>query len=150
MSASIPSGSPGPIFSSSLVLAIPSTIFSKPARSFRPSISYSFSIGHELDLGLQTALNEIWYARPNVNWRIVKNLSLQTGLFYEHGIQGNNLEGALAETYDWYGGSLSLSHAITKKLALSLNYRLTFRTSNYASREYNQNIIGLKLIYSPR
>lgn len=114
------------------------------------AISYSFSVGHELGLGMETALNETWYVRPNVNWNIIKRLGIQTGLFYERGTQGSNLDGRLAETYDYYGGSLSLSHAITKQLSLSLSYRLTFRDSDYASRTYSQNVIGLRLTYLPR
>lgn len=122
------------------------TVSHQPTEVF----SYSVSLGHELGLGMETALNETWYFRPNTTWRIVKNLPLSAGLFYEHGIQGNNLDGRVAETYDWYGGTIGLSHAITKQLSLSLNYRLTFRTSDYAAREYNQNLVGLRLTYTPR
>ena len=74
-------------------------------------------------------------------------LSFGTTLFYEHGNQGQLVNsGHTPETYDWYGGGLNLSHPITKKLNLSLNYRLTFRSSD-ANRDYTQNLVGLMLTY---
>ena len=37
-----------------------------------------------------------------------------------------------------------------KKLMVSLNYRLTLRSSNIPDREYAQNIVGIKLSYQPQ
>ena len=112
------------------------------------AVSYSLDAGHEVRLGTQADAVEDSYVRANVNWSIVKNLTLTTSLFYEHGDQGQgNVTGNLTETYDWYGGALGLSHPLTKRLALSLNYRLTLRSSDSPDQGYTQNLVGLLLTY---
>jgi opacity protein-like surface antigen len=111
-------------------------------------MSYSVSAGHELRLGIQADAVEAWYLRPNFNWKIIKDVNLTTFLTYEHGTQGTAHQvGGLSETYDWFGGGLGISFALTKKLNLGLNYRLTIRSSDAASREYTQNLVGLQLTY---
>ena len=85
----------------------------------RESISYALSVGHELQLGTQSDLTEDTYVRPNITWKIIKDLDFNTGFFYEHGQQGvgsvttgpGNLN--QKETFDWYGGNLSLQHPLT-------------------------------------
>jgi hypothetical protein len=115
------------------------------------AISYSMSVGHEVRLGIQTAdAIEDTYVRPTVTWNFIKGFPFQTFLSYEHGKQGvGNLTGNLVETYDWLGGGIGLTHAITDRLSASLNYRLTIRTSSTPSREYNQNVVSLMLAYHP-
>lgn len=110
--------------------------------------SYGFSAGHEIRLGIQSDVIEDWYFRPNITWTIFKDLGLNTSLFYEHGNEGvGNVTGNLTETYDWYGGALMVSYPLMKKLKLSLNYRLTLRSSDIPSMEYTQNLVGLRLTY---
>ena len=115
------------------------------------AVSYSFNAGHEIRLGIQADLIEDWYVRPNITWKIVKDLNLNTSLYYQHGQEGaGNVTGNLTETYDWYGGGLNVSYPVMKKLLLTLNYRLTLRSSDIPDREYAQNIVGIKLTYQPQ
>jgi hypothetical protein len=115
------------------------------------TISYSFSFGHELRLGIQSDLIEDTYVRPAATWKILKDVSLQASAFYEHGSdKGAPVPGAVAETYDWYGGELSISYSPVKRVNLSLNYRLTLRSSDVPSREYTQNQVGLLVTYRPQ
>jgi hypothetical protein len=110
--------------------------------------TYGFSAGHEIRLGILSDVIEDYYFRPTINWTIVKDVSLNTSLFYEHGTQGaGNVTGNLSETYDWYGGALMASYPLMKKLLLNLSYRLTLRSSNIPDREYAQNLVGLRLAY---
>ena len=112
------------------------------------AIRYGLSAGHEIIGGIQADVIEDYYLRPNVNWKIIKGLDMSTSLFYEHGNQGTgNISGNLTETFDWYGGSIVLGHPLTKKLALNLNYRLTLRSSDIPSRDYSQNLVGLRFTY---
>jgi hypothetical protein len=112
------------------------------------AINYAFSAGHEVQPGIQSDVVEDYYFRPNINWTIIKDLSLNTSLFYDRGNQGaGNISGNLTETYDWYGGSLMVSYPLMKKLLLTVNYRLTLRSSNIPSDEYAQNLVGLRLTY---
>ena len=112
------------------------------------AVSYSLSAGHELRLGIQADSIEDWYLRPAVNWHIIKDLNLATSFSYEHGTQGQGYQaGFSSETYDWFGLGFTMSHPIFKKLSGSLSYRLTLRSSDAASREYTQNLVGLQLQY---
>jgi hypothetical protein len=122
----------------------------------RESIRYVLDVGHESSLGVQSDLTEDWYVRPSINWSFIKDWNFNTGLFYQHGKQGLGSQfigpGNLnqSENYDWYGGNLSLSRAITSRLTLSLDYRLTVRSSNRADNSYTQNLVGLRLTYHPQ
>jgi hypothetical protein len=113
------------------------------------AISYSIDAGHELQLGVQSDLTEDWYVRPAVTWRFIKDLNFNTSLSYQHGKQGvGNVTGNLTENYEWLGANFSLSHALTSRFTLSLNYRLTIRSSNIPSNEYTQNVVGVLLAYT--
>jgi hypothetical protein len=115
------------------------------------AVSYSLSTGHEIRLGIQSDVIEDSYFRPNITWTIAKDLDMRTSVFYEHGNQGaGSVTGNFSEIYDWYGGALALSYPLMKKLKLSLNYRLTLRSSNIPDRGYSQNIVGIKLSYQPQ
>ena len=57
------------------------------------------------------------------------------------------MSGNLTETYNWYGGGLTLSYPLMKELVLSVNYRLTLRSSDIPDDEYTQNLVGLCLTY---
>jgi hypothetical protein len=92
---------------------------------------------------------DAWYARPSASWNVLKNVDIQTSIFYEHGSQtGGKLGSFPGEVYDWYGAGLGLSYLATKKLRMSLNYRLTLRASDLISRDYAQNLVGLLCTYS--
>jgi hypothetical protein len=112
------------------------------------AIGYSLDAGHEVQLGIQSDVVEDWYARPGIHWGIFKNLGFNTSFSYEHGRQGvGNVTGNLTETFDWLGAEVSASYLIMRRLSLGLSYRLTVRSSNIASDEYTQNVIGLLLTY---
>ncbi|MCW5556011.1 MAG: outer membrane beta-barrel protein [Verrucomicrobiae bacterium] len=113
-------------------------------------LSYSFSAGRERRPGVQSDLIEDTYVRWRGNWGLLKSVTLATSLSYEHGeLDGNTVNGNFSETYDWFGGSVGLSYAFMKAASVSLNYRLTLRASDEATREYTQNLIQLQLTYRP-
>lgn len=113
-------------------------------------LSYSFSVGHELRLGLQADSTQSTYVRPALNWNLIKDLSLSTSFSYEHGTQtASSLIGSGSEAYDVTSGTLGLTYALLKKMSLGLNYHLTIRASNFAPREYTQNLVSLSLTYQP-
>ena len=118
------------------------------------SVNYSLEAGHEVQLGTSSDLVEDWYVRPNINWKIIKDLSFSTSLFYEHGDQGVGSSGSLPGnpngTFDWYGGEIKLQHPLTRRLDLGFNYRLTLRSSSTPNDGYTQNLVGLQLTYHPK
>jgi hypothetical protein len=111
------------------------------------AISYSISAGHELILGIQANSVEDWYFRPSINWKLMKNLTFNTSVGYEHGQQLLATQTAASESYDWFWVGLGANYGLTKKLMLGLNYRLTRRLSDVGSRDYSQNMVGLRLSY---
>jgi hemolysin activation/secretion protein len=120
----------------------------------RASISYSLDIGREVQSGAQSDLVEDWYVRPNITWKIINGLDFNTAISYERGDQGvgstGSLPGSPNSKFSWYTGELSLQHPLTSRLTLSLDYRLTVRTSSAPNDGYTQNMIGLQLTYRPK
>ena len=114
----------------------------------REAIRYSISVGHELRLGLQADAITAWYVRPNINWRMTQRISVQPTFFYESGTQGAGVGIQQEESYDWYGVGVSVNASITSKMRATLAYRLTLRSSNLESRDYDQNVISLGLTYA--
>jgi predicted porin len=113
------------------------------------AVSYSFSAGHELTPGIYGDTIEDWYVRPTLTLRIIRDLPLNTSFSYQNGSQGiQTAPGSPTENYDWFTWSLGFNYQLTKRLTAGLNYRLTLRTSNDASREYAQNLVGLQLNYT--
>jgi hypothetical protein len=112
-------------------------------------VTYSISAGRELRLGIQTDAIESYYVRPSATWHLFKHVGFNTSLSYEHGSQtGGRLGGFLEDTYDHLSGGLGLSYSPMRKLRMSLNYRLTIRTSDVGFREYTQNMVGLHATYT--
>ena len=96
-------------------------------------LSYSLDVGRELVLGVHV---RIWW-KPrkgicvrSINWQVIKDWDFTTSGFGEHGDQGVGSTGSLPQatsgngSYDWYGGGVSLQHALTDRLNASLDYRL--------------------------
>lgn len=115
------------------------------------AVTYGFSAGHEIRLGIYSDSIQDWYFRPNVQWKIIKDVGLRTGLTYEHGTQSSagGLYGVAGEVYDQYAGDLGISYSPMKKVSVSLNYRLTLRSSDLALRAYNQDVVSLSITYTP-
>jgi hypothetical protein len=111
------------------------------------AMRYSLSFGREFRLGVDSDLVEAYYARLNYTWAFTRAMSATLGFSYENGSQGPGRAGPTGENYDQFGPNLGLTYAMTRKLNLSLNYRLTTRTSDVAGRDYTQNLVGLLITY---
>jgi hypothetical protein len=120
------------------------------------SVSYSLDVGHQVSPAAQSDVNEDWYANSSITWKFIRGLTFQTSFSYQHGNQGegttligppsnNNL--VANEIYDWYSGGLTVSHDITRRLGLSVNYGITERSSSIQNRGYTQNLVGVLLTY---
>jgi hypothetical protein len=113
--------------------------------------NYSLSVGHEVRAGIASDVIESTYVRPGLTWHAFQRASLRFGGFYEQSQQGvGNVSGGLEEDYDYYGFTAGTSWQLLEKLSLSLNYRLTVRSSDQSARDYTQNVVGLTLTYYPR
>ena len=115
------------------------------------AFGYSLDAGHQANLGIEADAVEAWYVRPNIHWTAFKQLELTAFFDYEHGRQGvANVAGNLTENYDWWGMGIGASYEFMKNLTVSLNYRLTLRSSNDADRSYDQNLVSLAFTYHPQ
>lgn len=113
------------------------------------AITYAVTAGHELRLGIQADFIEDTFVRPSVTWLAMKNLSVRGTISYETGSQGSGRANrGVEEDFDWFVGGIGLTHQLTRNLTVSLNYQHTVRTSSAASREYNQNVVGLRVNYT--
>lgn len=107
-------------------------------------ISQTLSAGRSVAITLYGYSVDSYYARWRVNWRILRQTTLSTTLDYQH---GKELE-AGRETFDWFGGGLSIGRPVTRHLSADLAYSGHWRNSNLPSRNYLVNTIGLQLRYA--
>jgi hypothetical protein len=112
-------------------------------------ISASVSAGHQFSLGIQSQLYEAWYVNPGAAWRATRDISLRTSASCQYGTQSLGvLVGNPHEDYNWESLDLGLDYSPRRNLKMSLDYRLTLRSSNLAMRSYTQDQLGLLLSYS--
>jgi len=113
------------------------------------ALSYSLSVGHEIQSGFLSDELEDSYVRLSSTWKIIKNLNLNGSFSYEHGQQGvGNVAGNLTEIFDWYTGGLEISRQLSTKLRLGLTSRVTYQASSSANLGYTQAIVGLQMAYT--
>ena len=115
------------------------------------AISYGISLTHQVVPGVQSDATEVTSVGPTAGWAITDHLSLHSTLSYDHGRQGlGNISGNVNEAYDWVNGSLSADYAMMTTLVLGLSYRRGMRYSNLEGGSYTQDLISLRLTYSPK
>jgi len=117
-------------------------------------LSYSLTAGREVQLGTYSDFQEVFSVHLDTSWKIIKDLSLGTGLFYEHGYYppvvvylGPNPTFFFGDTYDRFGAALSLGYRLMKKLDANLGYRLTLKDSAKPNLNYTQNALTLGVTY---
>lgn len=125
------------------------------------SLNYSIDGGRDVSPGVQSTADVNWHVNTEITWNFIRNFSFSPQLFFQHGNQGQgstvnaglpNLPPTLLqqnEVYNWYGGSLGFSYAITRRFTVGWNYQFTQRTSSLSNRGYTQNIIGIQITYRP-
>lgn len=119
------------------------------------SLTYSLDVGHEVSAGVQSDVDENYYARSTFTWNFIKGNRFTTSLFFQHGNQGQGSTiipgmsnpNLVSENYNYYGGNIGFSHAITSRIDLALNYQITERTSSGAQRSYTQNLVSIEITY---
>jgi hypothetical protein len=114
------------------------------------AISYSIDVGRDFRLGIQSDLVESWHVRPAMRWGVRQGTVVSAYVSFESGRQGaGNAGGNLVETYDWTRAGVSVSQTVFKELSVALGYRVTVRSSDVASRAFDQNVVELTLTYRP-
>jgi hypothetical protein len=106
-------------------------------------VDYTLAGGRSLNLSLYGGAIDLAFARLALNWKILRETNLSTSFDFEHGTQ----VGFGLETFNRYGPAMSLSRAITPKLAAGFSYQLYYRASDIEDRNYTVNIASVDVRY---
>jgi hypothetical protein len=107
-------------------------------------VDYSLNGSHTINSTLQGGSFDMYTTSLQINWRIIKDVTLSTSFIYNHGSQLI----AFGETFDQYGPQISLGRSLTKKLSSSIGYQAYWRNSDQPGRSYTVNIVSLNLMYN--
>jgi hypothetical protein len=106
-------------------------------------IDYTLTGGRSISFAFYGGSVDLTHARLITNWNIVRKVAISTSLNYEHGSQ----VGSNGEIFDRYGVGITLSRSITSRLTAALADQFYWRSSNFAGREYDNNILSLNFNY---
>lgn len=107
-------------------------------------MNHGISVGRETRAGSSTDLYTLNYVRYRNNWNFMRDTVLKTTVFFQ--CSGAAIPGG--ESFNHYGGGLSVSYLLTKHLTGTLGYQLVVKDSNLPLRDYLQNRVSLDLLYS--
>jgi len=107
-------------------------------------VNYTLSAGRTINFAFYGGTIDLYYARWQANWQVLRKMSLSTTFEYEHGSQ----IGFGTETFDRYGPGISVGRSITRKLSGSLGYQYYWRGSDIPGRNYTVNVVTLSLNYA--
>jgi hypothetical protein len=79
------------------------------------------------------------------DWALIRNWSLNGGIFYQHGLGSPGPE---TENFDRLGLNVSLGYQVTKNLVARFYYSVIDTGSTVITDSYNQQIFGLNLTYN--
>lgn len=99
--------------------------------------------GHSVNFAFYGGTVNLYSARWQGDWHLLRDIALCTSFEYEHGSQ--MLLGG--ETFDRYGPAISVGRAITEKLDARIAYQFYWRDSDQPGRNYTANIGTVNLAY---
>ena len=107
--------------------------------------SQSLSLGRQVAISLIGDPTQTDYVRYSSVWRVNSEISLHMGLYAEHCTQlGSNNP---AFDYQRYGGELSTSYQLARRLTTSLAYRHTEKVAKDPYQSYKQNTVTWDVSY---
>jgi len=106
-------------------------------------VDYSLTGGRSISFGFFGGTVDLYSARWQANWKVLRDIGVSTSFTYEHGTQIYSG----SERFDRYGPGLTVSRPLTTKLSGSLAYQFYNRSSDLADRSYLLNIVTLTLAY---
>lgn len=125
------------------------------AHTLNEYISHTLRGGREIVGGTWSNFQEEYFARYSITWRIIRDVGLTTGLFYENGsyppliVQGaaGPQTALAAEDYERFGANINVSYQLMRKLRTTLSYRFLLRQSENERFDYKQNAVVLGMTY---
>ena len=107
-------------------------------------LTYMLTGGRTISSAYASGSVDLYTVALNTEWHFIEKIPLTAGATYEHGKQAS----FGVETFDRYGASIGASRGLTENLSGALRYQYYYRTSNFADREYTDNILSLSLTYN--
>lgn len=109
-----------------------------------PAFRHHLSFSRSTELGFQSDVYELYHLEYGADWAIMRNLSLQPTLFYEH----YTTSGDIGEKADRYGTAVGLRYILTPSVTAGFDYRYLRKKSNFPDADYTQNLVLLSLFYN--
>jgi hypothetical protein len=113
------------------------------------AVSYVATAGHSINLSFFGQNYDLYYVQLRPSWTIIKEFSLSTPFFWEHGsgLYGYYGYYLLGQKFDRFGGGINLGRAITRRLSGNLSYQFVRRDSSVQAANYTLNRVSLSFSY---
>jgi hypothetical protein len=107
-------------------------------------LEYTLSGGRSVTFAFYGGTVDLWSARWQATWKLLREVNLTTGMDYEHGTE--LYQGG--EEFDRVGLNLGVGRQITEKLGANLGYQVYWRESDLPGRDYSVHTVSLNLRYA--
>jgi hypothetical protein len=118
-------------------------------------MSHSLQGGRQVTLGTFSNFQDLYFARYNIAWKVIRKVDLGTQFFYEHGsyppvlvtLPNIPVIALFGDNYDRFGAAITLGYHLMQKLTATVGYRFTLKDSQTPGLSYTQNAATLGLVY---
>ena len=107
-------------------------------------LKYSVNLGRQIRLGVNSDTTDILYTTLDLNWNLIRNVSLSTPIRYQHEAFGSGT----STQNDTYQTGFTLGYRLTESTYLNANYNFTYVASSTVGSSYYQNQLVLDLRYT--
>jgi hypothetical protein len=106
-------------------------------------LTYRLDFGRTVNFAFYGGTFDVYYARLQAVWKLLRRFSLDTGFDYEFGKEAYTK----GEQFNRIGPKLSLGHQFNDKIGATLSYQFYKRDSNIIGRDYSVNAVTVNLNY---
>lgn len=110
-------------------------------------ISHNLSINQGTSPGIDSFASESLSLVYKIRWNIIRNITINTGLFYDNGTASYGAAGLTEQDYDRIGGTIDAGYSFNSHLSAGISYRYTTRSSSTPGSDYEQNQATLSVSY---
>ena len=107
-------------------------------------LTYSVNLGRQIRLGVNSDTTDIIYTTLDLNWNLLRKVTLHTPIRYQHETFGSTL----STESDTYQTGLGAGYRLTESTYLNAHYNFTYVSSSVVGGSYYQNQLVLDLRYT--
>ena len=111
------------------------------------SIKHTLGVNRGVSPGIDSFASETLSINYRVNWRLIRNVSLSAGVFYDTGTASSGAATLVEQDFDRIGGSIDAGYSFNSHLTAGIGYRYTTRTSSTPGSDYTQNQATFSVSY---